>query len=81
MLTITVVSLGQGQVYAWNTLQIGVHGDPASEGSSGVSVAIRTHVYSAREGDLDYFWVGADLSDGGFIQFGYSLQPGYQCLR
>jgi len=77
----TVTAFSMGQVYAWNTLQVGVRGDLASEGSSGVSVAIRTHVYPAREGELDYFWVGADLSDGGFIQFGYSLQPGNQCLK
>jgi len=68
-------------VYGWNTLQVGARGDKASINSSGVSVAIRTHIYVATEGDLDYFWVGFDLADGSFVQFGYSLQPGDQCLK
>ena len=79
MLTVTVISAAQ--VYAWNTLQVGVRGDQSSKGSSGASVAIRTHIYQAREGELDYFWVGTDLTNGAFIQFGYSLQPGNYCLK
>ena len=78
MLTVIISS---AQVYAWNTLQVGVRGDQGSQGSSGVSVAIRTHIYQAREGELDYFWVGTDLTNGAFIQFGYSLQPGNYCLK
>ncbi len=30
---------------------------------------------------LDYFWVGDNLGDGSFIQFGYSLEPGVYCLK
>ena len=80
-LMLTVLMISCVQVYAWNTLQVGAYGDPASQGSTSVSVAIRTHTYKTRGGELDYFWVGTDLSDGGFIQFGYSLQPGNYCLR
>jgi hypothetical protein len=78
---VTVMVISYAQVYAWSTLQVGVRGDNASVGSNGVSVAIRTHIYQAREGELDYFWVGTDLADGSFVQFGYSLEPGNQCLK
>jgi hypothetical protein len=80
-LMLTVIIISSAQVYAWNTLQVGVRGDQASQGSSGVSVAIRTHVYETRDGELDYFWVGTDLANGAFVQFGYSLQPGNYCLK
>lgn len=80
-LMLTVIMISSVQVYAWNTLQVGVSADQASQGSSGVSVAIRTNVYHARESELDYFWVGTDLTNGGFVQFGYSLEPGSYCLK
>jgi hypothetical protein len=47
----------------------------------GASVEIRTHIYGASRGDLDYFWVGDNLDNGAFIQFGYSFEPGYGCLQ
>jgi hypothetical protein len=82
LLTLLVIILASStQVYGWNTLQVGVRGDKNSVNSSGVGVAVRTHIYRTREGELDYFWVGVDLADGSFIQFGYSLQPGDQCLK
>ena len=80
-LMLTVVMFSSAQVSAWNTLQIGARGDQASQGSSGVGVAIRTHTYQTLEGELDYFWVGTDLANGAFVQFGYSLQPGNYCLK
>lgn len=79
MLSVHIVSAAQ--VYGWNTLQAGVVSDQASQSSNGVSVAVRINVYPAQEGELDYFWVGTDLADGAFVQFGYSLQPGRQCLK
>src|SRR5208283_5134193 len=67
--------------YAWNTLQVGVSADSASKGSTGLSVAIRTNIYPAKESELDYFWMSTDLSNGAFVQFGYSLEPGNYCLK
>jgi hypothetical protein len=62
-------------------LQIGAWGDDASKGNVGVRSDIRTHIYDAKSSDLDYFWVGDDLEGGAFIQFGFSYEPGYHCLR
>ena len=63
------------------SLQVGAYGDPSSQGNLGVQVEIRTHIYDANQGDFDYFWVGDDLANGGFIQFGYSFSPGQYCLQ
>jgi len=63
------------------SLKIGVWGDDSSRGNIGVRVEIRTHVYDAYSGVLDYFWVGDSLDDGAFIQFGYGFEPGYYCLK
>ena len=73
--------ISSNQVYAWNTLQVGVSADSASKGNTGLSVAIRTNIYPAKESELDYFWMSTDLSNGAFVQFGYSLEPGNYCLK
>jgi len=64
-----------------NSFQIGAYADGGSQGNFGVQVEIRTHIYSSNPGDFDYFWVGDDLANGGFIQFGYSFSPGRYCLQ
>jgi len=63
------------------SFQVGAYGDGASQGNLGVQVEIRTHIYDANPGDFDYFWVGDDLANGAFIQFGYSFSPGEYCLQ
>ncbi len=63
------------------SIQIGAWGDDASIGSLGVRAEIRTHAYDSYATVFDYFWVGANLDDGGFIQFGYGLEPGVHCLK
>jgi hypothetical protein len=63
------------------TFKVGAWGDDASRSNLGVQVEIETHAYSTPQNTLNYFWVGDDLSDGSFIQFGYSLEPGTYCLR
>jgi len=63
------------------SLQAGAWGDDASKGSTGVRVEIRTHIYNADYGAFDYFWVGDNLLNGSFIQFGYGYEPGSFCLR
>lgn len=68
-------------VYGWSTLQVGVLADSSSKGNTGMSVAVRTNVYHMQENELDYFWISTDLSNGAFVQFGYSLEPGTYCLR
>jgi len=73
--------ISSNQVYAWNALQVGVIADSASKGNNGLSVTIRTNIYPAQENELDYFWMSTDLSNGAFIQFGYSLEPGHYCLK
>ncbi len=69
----------QGQMH----IQAGAWGDEASIGNMGVRTEIRTHVYVLNEQDLgDSFWVGDDLDNGGFIQFGFQIEsPGSYCVR
>src|SRR5208282_4556892 len=62
-------------------LQVGAWGDDGSKGNKGVSVEIQTHIYSTNEGDFQYFWVGDNLDNGAFIQFGYEYAPGDYCLK
>jgi hypothetical protein len=55
--------------------------DGASVGNIGVKADIRTHIYEVNKPDLaDAFWVGNNLDNGSFVQFGYILQPGQYCL-
>ena len=61
--------------------KVGAWGDDASRSNRGVQAQIETHAYESYPGMLDYFWVGDDLEDGSFIQFGYSLEPGTFCLK
>jgi hypothetical protein len=63
------------------TFKVGAWGDDASRNNIGVQAEIETHTYNTSQNTLNYFWVGDDLSDGAFIQFGYSLEPGTYCLR
>ena len=63
------------------TFKVGAWGDDASRDNLGVQAQIQTHAYDSLPGTLNYFWVGDDLSDGSFIQFGYSLEPGTYCLK
>jgi len=62
------------------TSQVGAWGDDASRNNLGVEAQIETHAYDAYPNTLDYFWIGDYLSDGAFVQFGYSLQTGMACL-
>jgi hypothetical protein len=62
------------------SVQVGAWGDPSSFGNIGLQVEVRTHIYEAKSPDLDYFWVGDILQNKAFVQFGYSLEPGYYCL-
>ncbi len=62
-------------------LQVGAMADDGSVGNIGVKADIRTHIYDVNKPDLaDAFWVGNNLNNGSFIQFGYILQPGQYCL-
>jgi hypothetical protein len=61
--------------------KVGAWGDDASRSNRGVQAQIKTHAYESYPGMLDYFWVGDNLKDGSFIQFGYSLEPGVYCLK
>jgi len=64
------------------SLQVGAWGDRASIGNVGVSAEIRTNI-SPPTGDAvaSSFWVGDNLQNGGFVQFGYDLTtPHYYCL-
>jgi len=64
-----------------STFKVGAWGDDASRNNLGVQAQIETHTYVSPQNSLDYFWVGDDLSDGAFIQFGFSLEPGNYCLN
>lgn len=64
-------------------IQAGAWGDEGSIANMGVRAEIRTHVYVLNEQDLgDAFWVGDNLDNGGFIQFGYQIEsPGRYCVK
>ena len=64
-----------------NSIKIGAWGDDASRENSGVGVELRTHIYDSYPGSFDYYWVGNNLADGSFIQFGYGIEPGLICLK
>jgi hypothetical protein len=58
------------------SLQVGAWGDYASTASMGVQAEIRTRTYLIHRPSLmAAFWVGENLDNGGFVQFGYVLQP------
>jgi len=63
-------------------IQVGAWGDNASKGNMGVGAEIRTRITPPSGDDLAAaFWVGDNLQNGAFIQFGYQLTtPGPYCL-
>jgi hypothetical protein len=66
------------------TYQAGARGDDSSIGNAGVEAEIRTNKYLQENPNtqrLDYFYVGSTLANGGFIQFGYAIEPGAYCLE
>ena len=64
-----------------STFKVGAWGDDASRDNFGVGVRIETDTYESAQNSFNYFWVGDDLSNGAFIQFGYAMEPGVHCLR
>jgi hypothetical protein len=70
-----------GAAQSAQSIKIGAWGDDASRENLGVSAAIQTNAYESYPGSFDYFWVGNNLADGGFIQFGYGVEPGLFCLQ
>ncbi len=63
-------------------IQVGVWGDDSSKGNTGISVEIKTKSYSVSSPDVaEAFWVGENLDNGAFIQFGYIIEPGYYCAQ
>jgi hypothetical protein len=83
--TLTVLLISSKTVRAQTSStyspQVGAWGDSASIGNNGVQIEIQTHIYSVSPGDTDGFWVGDDLVNGAFIQFGYIFQSGDLCLH
>jgi hypothetical protein len=63
-------------------IQVGAWGDNASVGNMGVGVEIRTSITPPiGQGLASSFWVGDNLQNGAFVQFGYDLTtPRYYCL-
>jgi hypothetical protein len=81
LLLLNLILLGSPLPQTETTFKVGAWGDDASRGNLGVQAQIETHIYDSFPGTLNYFWVGDDLADGSFIQFGYSLEPGTYCLN
>jgi hypothetical protein len=81
LLLVNVALLGSQPLQIEATFKVGAWGDDASRNNLGVRAQIETRTYGTAENTFNYFWVGDDLSDGAFIQFGYSLEPGIHCLR
>ena len=75
------VSSVRAEVQGQPSYQVGALGDDASRSNLGVAVQIQTHSYDSYPGAFDYFWVGNNLADGSFVQFGYSIEPGTYCLK
>ena len=75
-----VVHGATGTVYS---LHVSAWGDNSSIGNSGVGAEIRTYSYAIPSSEKAHhsFWVGDNLANGGFIQFGYELlKAGRYCL-
>jgi hypothetical protein len=71
-----LIEVSRTQSPSQYSLQVGAWGDDASIGSMGVRAEIRTRIYSIHKpSSVQAFWVGDDLNDGGFVQFGYVLLP------
>jgi hypothetical protein len=75
------ISSVRAEVQGQPSYQVGALGDDTSRSNLGVAVQIQTHSYDSYPGAFDYFWVGNNLADGSFVQFGYSIEPGTYCLR
>jgi len=75
------ISSVRAEVQGQPWYQVGALGDDASRSNLGVAVQIQTHSYDSYPGAFDYFWVGSNLADGSFVQFGYSIEPGAYCLK
>jgi len=63
------------------SVKVGVWGDDASIGNTGITAKIRTMTYAVDTTSFDYFWIGDNLENGAFIQLGYGLEPGFYCLK
>jgi hypothetical protein len=63
-------------------IQVGAWGDDASKGNMGAGAEIRTNITPPTGQDLAAsFWVGDNLQNDAFIQFGYQLTtPGNFCV-
>ena len=81
LLLLNLISIASPLPQTNATFKVGAWGDDASRNNLGVQAQIETHLYDSLPGTLQYFWIGDDLSDGSFIQFGYSLEPGTYCLK
>lgn len=81
LLLLNLISIASPLPQTNATFKVGAWGDDASRNNLGVQAKIETHLYDSLPGTLQYFWVGDDLADGSFIQFGYSLEPGLYCLK
>ena len=80
LLTAYVMASESASAQTEYNLQVGASGDEASRGNMGVGVEIRTNSYLVSSGFWHAFWVGDNLANGAFIQFGYQLQHNYLCL-
>ena len=79
LLVLTLIPITNAQPQF--NLQVGATADDGSLGNIGIREDIRTNSYDVSKPDLaDAFWVGNNLENGSFIQFGYILQPGSYCL-
>jgi len=82
LLTTTITTAVRGQTQTAYELQVGASGDSDSVGNSGVQAQIETNAQNVYLPDTaETFWVGDNLANGAFIQFGYELLvPGSYCL-
>lgn len=79
---LTPIAVAQSSTFSY---QAGAKGYMAAASNLGVSAVIQTHIYDIDNPNLtdrsDLFFVGSELLNGGFVQFGYGFEPGLLCLR
>jgi len=72
----SLIPASRAQSDSQYSLQVGAWGDDASTGSMGVQAQIRTRIYAIHKpSSMEAFWVGENLNNDAFVQFGYILLP------
>ena len=76
-----LITVGQAVSPVTYNLQVGAMGNIESINNSGLRAEIRMNLYHVKAPEDDSFWVGENLANDRFIQFGYGIEPqGNYCV-